>query len=220
MMNYLRNLCTKVSLCFAFLAGWVFVSNVNAMEITDAPEAVESVEAVEATETVETANTTEIVEAPNITETMDVAGATDPIDTIKFLEMRAQNVDRLSRLIQVEGGRAFEDKVCVALTVLHRVDNPNFPSTIEDTINEPSQYATPTSGAVLPINLLAAEYAMQLWESGMSYTVLPPQFLYFAGNGVRNRFHDFHGHYHDLPRIDENIIAPYILGPAWALFIF
>ena len=117
------------------------------------------------------------------------------------LAKRSQDVETLSRLIQTEGGYAFEDKVCVALTVLHRVDNPDFPDTIEETINEPSQYADLAQGDVLEENALAAEYAMEAWENGTSYSILPSQFLFFHGNGKKNSFHDYHGQYYKLPKL-------------------
>lgn len=126
--------------------------------------------------------------------------------------VRTEEVDRLARLVQVEGG-TFEDRVCVALTVLHRVDSLLFPNTVEENINAPSQYARPTKGTVLQENLLAAEYAMELWESGMSYSVLPSGYLYFAGNGKRNRFRNAEGEHYNAP--DNILLTPYtiIQGP-------
>lgn len=129
-------------------------------------------------------------------------GLIDP-NLLEFqrLAKRAQDVEMLSRLIQTEGGYAFEDKVCVALTVLHRVDNPDFPDTVEETINEPSQYANLAKGEVLEENAQAAEYAMEVWENGTSYSILPSQFLFFHGNGKKNSFHDYHGQYYKLPKL-------------------
>ncbi|MBR3270122.1 cell wall hydrolase [Candidatus Saccharibacteria bacterium] len=158
-------------------------------------------------------------ETPEVeTESVGEA-AVAPDETALLTEARAQDVDRLSRIIQTEGG-TFDDKVCVGLTVLHRVDSPQFPNTVEENINAPSQYAEPAKGEVLPENLLAAEYAMQLWESGVSYSVLPSEFLYFAGNGKRNRFHDTNGNHYDAPDIIQ-LFTPYVPtqeGPDGALF--
>ena len=147
---------------------------------------------------------------------VSAAELTDGV-TEMTLNARAQDVDYLARLVQVEGG-TFDDRIRVALTVLHRVDNSQFPNTVKENINAPSQYARPAKGTVLPENQLAAEYAMQLWESGMSYSVLPEGYLYFAGNGKRNRFRNAEGdHYDDAPEVAQ--IVPYIIiqGPDGAL---
>ena len=137
-------------------------------------------------------------------------------EAMRAVEARAQDVDRLSRVIQTEGG-TFDDKVCVGLTVLHRKDSLQFPNTVEENINAPSQYARPAKGTVLPENLLAAEYAMQLWESGMSYSVLPDGYLYFAGNGKRNRFRNAEGDHYDAPDIAQFIPYTTTQGPDGAL---
>ncbi len=124
-------------------------------------------------------------------------------DDPAYLDMMS-DLERLARLIQAEGGVSFEDKVAVGLTVLHRIDNEKFPNTLKGNIEMPNQYAKPSNGTILEENMQAAEYAMQLWESGMSYAYLPHQYIYFTGDGTgkKNKFHDYHGHYYDLPEID------------------
>lgn len=199
-MKCFKHLCAKMFLGLIFFSGWVLTMNVNAAEI------------VGATETTEAATVVENVAIPeDAAISKEVAMTPEAIIAAAAAEARAQDVDRLSRVIQTEGG-TFDDKVCVGLTVLHRVDSPLFPNTVEENINAPSQYARPARGAVLPENLLAAEYAMQLWESGVSYAVLPSEFLYFAGDGKRNRFHDTHGNHYNSPEIAQ-IFTPYTKGP-------
>lgn len=195
-MKCFKHLCAALFLCL-FIGGFSFTTDVYATEM------------VGVTETVEAAAV--IPEATFVTPEAAIAAA--------LAEARAQDVDRLSRVIQTEGG-TFDDKVCVGLTVLHRVDSPQFPNTVEENINAPSQYARPARGEVLPENLLAAEYAMQLWESGTSYSVLPSEFLYFAGNGKRNRFRDTHGNHYTAPDIAQLFTTiPYTTqGPIGALF--
>lgn len=208
-MKCFKHLCAKLFLCFVLFGGWSFTLNVYAAEATDATET------VEAATTPETALATPAMVVPEAKLTTPVP--TPEVIAAALAEARAQDVDRLSRVIQTEGG-TFDDKVCVGLTVLHRVDSPQFPNTVEENINAPSQYAKPAKGVVLPENLLAAEYAMQLWESGVSYSVLPSEFLYFAGNGKRNRFHDTHGNHYNAPDIAK-IFVPYTTtqGPDGAL---
>lgn len=124
-------------------------------------------------------------------------------DDPAYLDMMS-DLERLARLIQAEGGVSFEDKVAVGLTALHRIDNEKFPNTLKGNIEMPNQYAKPSNETILEENMQAAEYAMQLWESGMSYAYLPHQYIYFTGDGTgkKNKFHDYHGHYYDLPEID------------------
>ena len=197
-MKCFKHLCAKCFFGFVIFSGWGFTLNASAAEVA-----------------VETAE-------PSAIEDTNAAGnidALEPAPSMQELQLaRAQDVDWLSRIIQPEAGNAFEDKVCVGLTVLYRVSSPDFPNTVKENIELPSQYTKPTKGEVLPINLMAAEYAMQLWESGASYAVLPAQYMYFVGDGRKNKFHDSHGHYHDLPKIDpENLTLPYTQGPNGAL---
>lgn len=185
-MKCFKHLCATLFFClFVGMVG--FATDVKADELT------------EETVTAETAI---------IPETTSVMPESIPTTVMAvFAEARAQDVDILSRLVQTEGG-TFDDRVCVALTALHRVDSPQFPNTVKENINAPSQYAKPARGAVLPENLLAAEYAMELWESGVSYSVLPNGYLYFAGNGKRNRFRNAEGDHYDAPDIAQFI--PYL----------
>lgn len=241
-MKCFKHLCAKLFLCL-FVGSLGFTLDVSAAETTDVTGAVEVVmtpEAimastqaqlaaaqatlvtmqVQAVDTINVVTPTAIraavVQKDTTVVTQPSVAITQATPIATFTEARAQDVDRLSRVIQPEGG-TFDDKVCVGLTVLHRVDSLQFPNTVEENINAPSQYTKPTKGKVLPENLLAAEYAMQLWESGMSYSVLPDGYLYFAGNGKRNRFRNAEGKHYDAPDIAQFI--PYITtqGPNGAL---
>ena len=130
-------------------------------------------------------------------------------DDPAYLDMMS-DLEKLARLIQAEGGVSFEDKVAVGLTALHRIDNEKFPNTLKGNIEMPNQYAKLSSGTILEENMQAAEYAMQLWESGMSYAYLPHQYIYFTGDGTgkKNKFHDYHGHYYVLPEINIEPDSP------------
>ena len=206
-MKCFKHLCAALFLCL-FVSGLGFTTDVNAADTTGV------------TETVEATTIPELMIATTPEDiTAQIAVTTPDMVVAALAEARAQDVDRLSRVIQTEGG-TFDDKVCVGLTVLHRVDSLQFPNTVEENINAPSQYARPAKGEVLPENLLAAEYAMQLWESGVSYSVLPNDFLYFAGNGKRNRFRDTHGNHYDAPEIAQLFTTPYTTtqGPQWGPF--
>ena len=201
-MKCFKHLCAALFLCL-FVGGMSF--DVKAADMAGV------------TETVEAATTPEtMVAVPAIITPEPMTLSTPAMLAAALAEARAQDVDDLSRLVQVEGG-TFDDRVRVALTVLHRVDSPQFPNTVEENINAPSQYARPARGEVLPENLLAAEYAMQLWESGMSYSVLPEGYLYFAGNGKRNRFRNAEGKHYDAPDIAQLVPYTTTQGPDGAL---
>ena len=223
-MKCFKHLCATLFLCSVF-CGWVLTLSVSAAENASTTEVMSSPVSENAIGGVDTLG---YMSALTDVDVANAVVATENMSAIEFtnttqalLLARAQDVDRLSRIIQPEAGNTFEDKVCVGLTVLHRVDSPNFPNTVEENINAPSQYTKPAKGEVSPENLMAAEFAMQLWESGISYAVLPGQFLYFAGNGRVNKFHDAHGHYYNLPEITpENTLSPYTAGPNGALFHF
>lgn len=239
-MKCFKHLCAKLFLCL-FFASTGFVLNVNAEEIGGEAEAAETVTTTDAVDIMalvaaiqqamsvpaETAVVTETADATMVTTdattatntTVATNNVTPVVDIVAAAEARAQDVDYLSRLVQTEGG-TFDDRVCVALTALHRVDSPQFPNTVKENIDAPSQFTKPTKGEVLPENRLAAEYAMELWESGLSYSVLPYGYLYFAGNGKRNRFRNAAGDHYDAPDITQ--FLPYITaqGPDGALILF
>lgn len=201
-MKCFKHLCAKLIFCL-FVGGMSFT--VKAADMAGVTETVEAATVPEATVAVPAAITPEPTTLP-----------TPAMLAAALAEARAQDVDWLSRIIQPEGG-IFDDKVCVGLVVLHRKDSPQFPNTVEENINAPSQFTKPTKGEVLPENRLAAEYAMQLWESGISYSVLPDGYLYFSGNGKRNRFRNAAGDHYDAPDITQ--FLPYITtqGPDGAL---
>lgn len=112
-----------------------------------------------------------------------------------------KEIDLIARLIEAEAGLSsipFGEKVCVGLTVLHRVDDPAFPNNVESNIYMGSQYTVPAESAS-ETSRRAAGYAYDLWENGESYNYLPAEALYFKGDGKNNHFHDVAGNkYEDL----------------------
>lgn len=203
-MKCFKHLCAKWFLCLVLFSGWGFTLNVSAAEDASIAEVTSnpvSENAIGGVDTLGNVNAlTNVATAETAIATSTLTAESTQTSTQALLTARAQDVDRLSRIIQPEAGNTFEDKVCVGLTVLYRVSSPAFPNTVKENIEMPSQYTKPTKGEVLPINLMAAEYAMTLWENGVSYTLLPAGYMYFAGDGTKNKFHDSHGHYY-LPGV-------------------
>ncbi len=112
-----------------------------------------------------------------------------------------EELDLLARIVQAEAGSdfiPFEEKVCTALTVLHRCDSADFPETISGNIKKSGAYTTPARAATEQ-NALAAQVAVMAWENGVSYELLPSNMLYFYGDGRHNHFHDNHGNKYELP---------------------
>lgn len=149
---------------------------------------------------------------PSISEAID----TVPTELVSPLEIyspemmndptlaaRMKDVDTLARLIQREDGSdfvSFANKVGTALVPLHRIDSPLFPDTLDEVIKAPRQFAKPVKGEVWYKNRLAAEYAMRLWESGLSYSFLPEGYLYFTGyKGQYNVFKNKQGERYKEP---------------------
>ena len=119
---------------------------------------------------------------------------------------RNKDVDLLARLIEAEAGLdsiPFGEKVCVGLTVLHRVDDPAFPNNVQANVYKGSEYTVPSEIAS-ETSIKAAKRAFELWESGESYDYLPSEALYFKGDGQNNHFHDKEGNqYEDLDILSQ-----------------
>jgi N-acetylmuramoyl-L-alanine amidase len=80
----------------------------------------------------------------------------------KFRNVENDEKDLLARLVHAEAkGESFNGKVAVAVTVLNRVDSPEFPNTIKDVIYQKGQF-TPVSNGM--INNPADEEAKQAVE--------------------------------------------------------
>lgn len=78
---------------------------------------------------------------------------TEKRETIKAREMKVGysefEKDLLARLVRAEAqGEPFEGKVAVAEVVLNRVDNPGFPKTIKDVIDDPGQFQPVQNGEI------------------------------------------------------------------------
>ncbi len=118
-----------------------------------------------------------------------------------------EDIDLLARLIEAEAGLSsisLGEKICVGLTVLHRIDNPMFPNNLRSNIYIGSQYTVPAEHAS-DRSKQAAEIAYDLWKSGRSYELLPSEALYFKGDGEHNYFHDSNGNiYEDLAILKLN----------------
>ena len=119
---------------------------------------------------------------------------------------RNKNIDLVARLIEAEAGLGsipFGEKVCVGLTVLHRVDDPAFPNNVQANVYKGSEYTVPSKIAS-ETSIKAAKRAFELWESGESYDYLPSEALYFKGDGKNNHFHDRDGNqYEDLDILSQ-----------------
>ena len=141
---------------------------------------------------------------------IDISIGEPVVKTIEINPMeeiqRSQDIDLLARLIEAEAGLdsiPFGEKVCVGLTVLHRVDDPAFPNNVQANVYKGSEYTVPSEIAS-ETSIKAAKRAFELWESGESYSYLPEEALYFKGDGKNNHFHDRDGNqYEDLDILSQ-----------------
>lgn len=84
-------------------------------------------------------------------------------------------------------------KAAVVWCILNRVDSDRFPDTIESVVTAPGQFFGYSASNPVEEDILAMVIdALKWWavESVMpsEYRVLPPEYLYFSGNGVCNTY--------------------------------
>jgi len=104
---------------------------------------------------------------------------------------------------------------CIAWTILNRLDNGNYGSTISDVVLAPNQFAySPNAPTVndYGVNLaVLAQDVLERWsrekdgETDVGRT-LPNNYLWYAGNGKHNYFRDA---YHGGVRWNYSLQSPY-----------
>ena len=57
-----------------------------------------------------------------------------------LLALTAIDYVHLARAVQVEAASNTMDEYCVAVSILNRVNSPNFPNTVSDVVHSPGQY--------------------------------------------------------------------------------
>ena len=57
-----------------------------------------------------------------------------------LLALTAIDYVHLARAVQVEAAPNTMDEYCVAVSILNRVNSPNFPNTVSDVVHSPGQY--------------------------------------------------------------------------------
>ncbi len=104
-------------------------------------------------------------------------------------------VDALARLVYGEAGSCnVEGKAAAVWCVLNRVDDPNFPDTLLEVLEQPGQFAGyRESYPVLPELVKIVEDVLMRWSAERSGVenvgrVLPREYLYFSGDGTCNSF--------------------------------
>ena len=57
-----------------------------------------------------------------------------------ILALTPADYDHLARAVQVEAAPNTMDEYCVAVSILNRVNSPNYPNTVADVVYAPGQY--------------------------------------------------------------------------------
>lgn len=112
--------------------------------------------------------------------------------------------------------RGVEDtaqQAAVVWCILNRVDHEDFPDTIEGVVKQKHQFAYRSSAPVTEELLSLAQDVILRWELekldvGDVGRVLPEDYLYFSGNGSRNRFRKT---YKSKKYWDWSLESPYTL---------
>ena len=85
-------------------------------------------------------------------------------------------------------------KAAVAWCILTRVDSPRFPDSVVGVVTSPGQFAgyNPTNPVDSHILAIVVE-ALRWWTveeiiPAEGWRILPPEYLYFSGNGYKNIF--------------------------------
>ncbi len=118
-------------------------------------------------------------------------------DSSLIMYYTEEEMNYIGRLITAEaGGLSNEEMRAVAMTVLHRVDNPKWPNDIIQVINQDGQYADEDMPAYASDRALEAAFeALDQWNLAKNSLIpeedfrLPEKFIYFFGDGRHNYFY-------------------------------
>lgn len=133
----------------------------------------------------ETTETTETTEAPTQTDTV----------TIEDIPVNPQSIELLGRTIwgEAEGVTDTAEQAAVAWCVLNRVDATG--KSLKEVVTAPRQFVGyyRVKGEVPEKFLRLAEDVLTRWyleKRGVKHVgrVLPAEYLYFSGDGVRNHY--------------------------------
>ena len=109
-------------------------------------------------------------------------------------------------------GCSSTQQAAVVWCILNRVDSSLFPNTIQKVVTQPYQFSgysvgNPVDPAILNlVNDVLSRWSIERSCIAEVGRVLPESYLYFAGNGMENRFTE---HYAAGPVWDWSIESPY-----------
>ena len=128
--------------------------------------------------------------------TTTVVNDTEPVTTVMEAvtepNLNADDVEMLAKLVWGEArGCSITEQAAVIWTALNRVDSeePYFPDTIEAVVTQPLQFiGYDPNHPVEPDKVELARDVLTRWLSGEEGRVLPKEYVYFHGDGMRNHF--------------------------------
>lgn len=108
-----------------------------------------------------------------------------------------EDVEYLARTMWGEArGCTVTEQAAVAWCVLNRVDDSRFPCTVRDVVTAPYQFAgyLPENPVDVELAALAVDVLSWWYAGDDTGRVLPREYLYFSGDGVRNIYTtEYHG---------------------------
>jgi hypothetical protein len=186
-----RNMIIGIAVAAVFICGYLIWFTVHEWNYLTADTA--EFEKPAATEPA-TDTTAAIIEKP-------IATTTPPMADYSAVAPADNDTVMIARLIYGEAGGipSTMERAAVAWCVLNRVDNPNYPSSIEGVILQTNQfYGYSTKHPATDENIAIAQdvmlrYQLEKIGVGSGGRVLPADYVYFTGDGIRNYFEaDYH----------------------------
>lgn len=143
-----------------------------------------------------TVNTTTTTQQVTENQTTTVPTETVPVESDSVVEVDSTypitEYERilLCNIVANESGSdwiSIYDKACVVACVMNRIDNPNFPNSIEEVLTQPYQFSGYyASDCYYPT---VTDACIQAVDYYFEHSNEFGDYLYFEGNGINNVFH-------------------------------
>lgn len=137
----------------------------------------------------------EPAEPPVCTLPLEVVSEVTPEERVIEYEPDEAEIIALAQTIYGEArGCSVTEQAGVAWTILNRLDNGNYGDTVLEVVSAPGQFAgySPNHPVTDELYELARDVLIRHWNEQQGLPdvgrVIPKEYLYFTGDGVRNYF--------------------------------
>ena len=125
--------------------------------------------------------------------------------TPNSIQTSEEDIILLSKLVygEARGVKSKTEQACVIWCVLNRVDSEYYPNTIKEVILQPGQFYGysidfPVTEDIKSLVIdVVLRWEQEKYTGEFTGRVLPVEYLYFSGDGVRNYFRDRAGNIYD-----------------------